>query len=142
MGAEIKSGIVPIEIRELECERGVSHQAIETIFRDEAVCRKAVAELAWILAYRRGMLISQHRSECLDLCRLSCPCHYRDGSPPLFLFHRADFPVRQGRYVALWLHLVRFMLQLLLCSADFRSTCARAAGHRLGDCVLEHRLIH
>ena len=67
---EIKSGIVRIETRELECERGVSHHAIETIFRDEADCRKAVAELAWILAYRRGMLLSQHRFGCLDLRRL------------------------------------------------------------------------
>jgi hypothetical protein len=46
VGAEIKSRIVRIEIRELECDNGVSHHTIKTILRDEAGCRKTVTELA------------------------------------------------------------------------------------------------
>src|SRR6202158_1756388 len=51
------------------------------------------------------MLISRHCSSGVDLCRLSSPCHYRDGRSPFFLFHRGDFLVGHVRCVGLLLQL-------------------------------------
>jgi hypothetical protein len=46
VGAEIKNGIVLIEIRDLECDSGVSHHSLKKVLRDELVRRKMLAERA------------------------------------------------------------------------------------------------